>query len=518
MFFVSSAYEGRDPYWLRYSVVKQEFSSREIKRSESHCFHAPIAWLRPATVAPLPTPAPVARHTGLTGHAPSWPKAVAVGVLFAGIVAALTAAYYRRKLADWRARLSAYKASKKDDDTPLPRETHLLIDGEVPLEDAAEGRVPQPGPPKPDGSFDPTRGRGLWGNEHGPVTPTPQPVDLAAWKQQDYQQLQDYHEWQQAAEDADRAFDAEVSGLTPEEWYQAEQQAVALRIAHLQQQAQQQGGGPLVWEQTQEAVEAITWEATLQPQMPYTPPEPVIEACPAGEAQGYREQMAEIQQAYTWAIEHDPDRIPEIAASMNHLAEEAAADGCKDVMITARVEGGRMTEIAWDIQEGKALGVEPLPPPDYVMIGGGLTLEQWGKLGSKVAGEIAGEAAGQVVGQVLTKPLEWLSMSGNLIWVQECNQVLLCRSTSVGLSPWPVTGKAGLGWVEGGLACEQTVAAFEQATTELEAGFGLGLSKLDFAGRPGAEVGLYTPQVATGAIVSEFLPSGCTIVWEGKMP
>jgi len=97
-----------------------------------------------------------------------------VGVLFAGIVASLTAAYYRRKLADWRARLSAYKASKEtDDNTPLPRETHLLIDGEVPLEDAAEGRVPQPGPPKPDGSFDPFRGRGLWGNEHGPVTPTP---------------------------------------------------------------------------------------------------------------------------------------------------------------------------------------------------------------------------------------------------------------------------------------------------------------------------------------------------------
>ncbi len=56
---------------------------------------------------------------------------------------------------------------------PLPRETALLVDGEVPLDQAASGRTPQPGPPRPDGSFDPHRGRGLWGNEHGPVTPTP---------------------------------------------------------------------------------------------------------------------------------------------------------------------------------------------------------------------------------------------------------------------------------------------------------------------------------------------------------
>ncbi len=80
---------------------------------------------------------------------PPWAKTVAVGVLFAGIVAALVAAYYRRKLADWRARLSAYKVFKETDDTPLPRETHLLIDGEVPLEDAAEGRRPLRPLPRP---------------------------------------------------------------------------------------------------------------------------------------------------------------------------------------------------------------------------------------------------------------------------------------------------------------------------------------------------------------------------------
>ncbi len=74
------------------------------------------------------------------------------------------------------------------------------------LADAAEGRAPQPGPPKPDGSFDPFRGRGLWDNEHGPVTPTPQPVDVAKWKQADYQGVAAY----QGAMRADEAFDAEV--------------------------------------------------------------------------------------------------------------------------------------------------------------------------------------------------------------------------------------------------------------------------------------------------------------------
>ena len=69
------------------------------------------------------------------------------------------------------------KAPSPPDDTPLPREPYLLLDGEVPLDEAASGRVPQPGPSRPDGSFDPHRGRGLWGNEHGPVTPTP--ADLA---------------------------------------------------------------------------------------------------------------------------------------------------------------------------------------------------------------------------------------------------------------------------------------------------------------------------------------------------
>ncbi len=43
---------------------------------------------------------------------------------------------------------------------------------------------------------------------------------------------------------ADLACDAEVGGLTPEEWHQAQQRAVALRIAHLQQAGRRSGGRP----------------------------------------------------------------------------------------------------------------------------------------------------------------------------------------------------------------------------------------------------------------------------------
>jgi len=38
------------------------------------------------------------------GEAPSWAKTVVVGALFAGVVAALAAAYYRQLYAAWRAR------------------------------------------------------------------------------------------------------------------------------------------------------------------------------------------------------------------------------------------------------------------------------------------------------------------------------------------------------------------------------------------------------------------------------
>jgi len=90
------------------------------------------------------------------------------------------------------------KAPSPPHDTSLPRDPHLLLDGEVPVDEATSGRVPQPGPSRPDGSYTP---HGL----RDGYTPT-HPVDLAAWKRQDYNQLARH----QAAEAADRAFDAEV--------------------------------------------------------------------------------------------------------------------------------------------------------------------------------------------------------------------------------------------------------------------------------------------------------------------
>jgi len=86
------------------------------------------------------------------------------------------------------------------------------------------------------------------------------------------------------------------------------------------------------------------------------------------------------------------------------------------------------------------LGVESLPPPDYMVLEISRNLAFLGKLGGKAVGKIAGEAAGKMVGQTLTKPLEWLSGGANLIWVKECNQILVCGSVSAGWSPWPVTG------------------------------------------------------------------------------
>ncbi len=51
----------------------------------------------------------------------------------------------------------------------------------MPLEEAAEGRTPQPGPPRPDGSYI------HHGLRKGYVTE--RPVDLASWKQADYGQM-----------------------------------------------------------------------------------------------------------------------------------------------------------------------------------------------------------------------------------------------------------------------------------------------------------------------------------------
>ncbi len=98
------------------------------------------------------------------------------------------------------------KDDNKGEDPPRPRRVPLTIDGEVPLDAAASGRTPQPGPPRPDGSYTPHGLRD--GYAHS------QPVDIALWKQADYGQMGHAREvteqWQRAKE-ASEVFGAETN-------------------------------------------------------------------------------------------------------------------------------------------------------------------------------------------------------------------------------------------------------------------------------------------------------------------
>ncbi len=47
------------------------------------------------------------------------------------------------------------KDDDKGEDPPHPRRIPITLDGEVPLDQAASGRTPQPGPTRPDGSYTP---------------------------------------------------------------------------------------------------------------------------------------------------------------------------------------------------------------------------------------------------------------------------------------------------------------------------------------------------------------------------
>ncbi|HFC10507.1 MAG TPA: hypothetical protein ENJ54_11755 [Chloroflexi bacterium] len=104
-------------------------------------------------------------------------------------------------------------AEETDDEAPpLPRETALLVDGEVPLDQAASGRTPQPGPPRPDGSCTPHGLRD--GYAHS------QPVDIALWKQADYGQMghaREVTEQWQGAKEASEVFGAERTFALPQE-------------------------------------------------------------------------------------------------------------------------------------------------------------------------------------------------------------------------------------------------------------------------------------------------------------
>ncbi len=61
--------------------------------------------------------------------------------------------------------MARYRAQHSPKAKPPEHDAPITLEEALP-EGAAEGRVPQPGTPKPDGSFVPFRGRGLWGNEH----------------------------------------------------------------------------------------------------------------------------------------------------------------------------------------------------------------------------------------------------------------------------------------------------------------------------------------------------------------
>jgi len=87
-----------------------------------------------------------------------------VGVLFAGIVAALAAAYYRRKLAAWRARLNGYLTAEKAAEIKAQ-------------EEAVTGHGSR---------------RGLASSI--PADDTPPPLDLARWKEEDYSHMKAYNQ------------------------------------------------------------------------------------------------------------------------------------------------------------------------------------------------------------------------------------------------------------------------------------------------------------------------------------
>ena len=104
------------------------------------------------------------------------------------------------------------KDDNKGEDPPRPRCISITIDGEVPLDQAALGRTPQPGPPRPDGSYTPHGLRD--GYAHS------QPVDIALWKQADYGQMghaREVTEQWQGAKEASEVFGAERTFALPQE-------------------------------------------------------------------------------------------------------------------------------------------------------------------------------------------------------------------------------------------------------------------------------------------------------------
>ena len=98
----------------------------------------------------------------------------------------------------------------------------------------------------PHGASDPYGGRGLWGDVHGPGTPTL----------------------------ANQSFDAEVGDISPETWQQVRQRAIALHIVQVQQSAHETcatdsgAACQIAWEQASQRILGVTLEAGQNPQIP----------------------------------------------------------------------------------------------------------------------------------------------------------------------------------------------------------------------------------------------------------
>jgi len=478
------------------------------------------AWLRPATATPLPPAAPLARHTGLLGHAPPWAKTVAVGVLFAGIVAVLAAAYYRRKLAAWRARLNAYllarklateKAPEESNDTPLPRDPHLLLDGEAPVDEAASGRAPQPGPSRPDGSYTP---HGLR-DGYAPA----QPIGLAAWKQTDYQGVAAYH----AAVQADEAFDAEAEvGEVEKKGFPPAQHLAANAEESLDAWTIRVHSACAAGDVTACFQSAEGWITTGQMAadrwnsrpLSYWYPLPLMlvsksmspPAMPLISGDVLTEAMQESVQAMTHMVTiydpHHPDAEKNLEAvrlvnstldALSQRMEKACAVGDMNACFQAAEDwrtAGDMASLRWgSMMPSSTLHIPPEAQHDYAVVSISTTLIDEFSIGGSLIRDRCDETYLCVqLGKGASYP-SWGSVyvsSGDF-----SKNVSSCKDMQKLLSGWSLYVEAGAG-VGGTIV--QPVNHWEE------------LLSLDFSSPRALEIGLYTPQIEGGVSRCWLLP------------